>query len=136
MLRVYKLMAAVGSLALLWTMLAVRRTDDAEPFVHRIGAAPGPVKILRFYATSGLLLNGQKAQLCYGVENAKSVRIAPLAGEILPSSRRCLEIGPSHTTHYTILAEGYDGKMATQSLTLAVRGPVEVPMPKVNYAGI
>jgi hypothetical protein len=134
--RVYKLMAAVGTIALLWAILAARRADEGEAFVHRIGTPPGPVRILRFYATSGLLLNGQKAQLCYGVENAKSVRIAPLAGEILPSARRCLEIGPSHTTHYTILAEGYDGKMATQSLTLAVRGPVEVPMPKVNYAGI
>ena len=136
MLRFYKLIAAAGLMALLWSVLAVRRANDVEAYVRRIDTHPGPVKILRFYATSGLLITGQKAQLCYGVENAKSVRIAPLSGEIQPSARRCLEIGPQHTTHYTILAEGYDGMMATQSLTLPVQRPLEAPMPKVNFAGM
>ncbi|MBV9745777.1 MAG: hypothetical protein JO099_18605 [Acidobacteriia bacterium] len=88
----------------------------------------GRVRILRFRASVGALIVGQKAQLCYGVENARSVRIAPVAATVDPSPNRCMEIGPRHTTHYTIMAVGYDGSVATRSLTLAVQAPLpEVP---------
>lgn len=133
MLRVYKLVAAAGPLALLLVVLGSRQ-PNSPVFVPPAGAKPGPVRILRFYASAGMLITGEKAQLCYGVVNAKSVRIAPLLTTISPSTGRCLEIGPKHTTHYTILAEGFDGKMAVQSLTLAVQAPADAPVPKVNYA--
>jgi len=134
MFRFYKLAAAAAVMATLWSVLAVRRQTDAQSFVRPAGAAPRPVRILMFYASSGMLFTGQKAQLCYGVENAKSVSIAPLGGVLTPSSRQCLEIVPKHTTHYTILAEGFDGKVAMQSLTLAVRAPSLTPGPVVNWA--
>lgn len=134
MLHFYKLAAAAGVVAVLWYVVELRRSGDPQAFVQPAGAAPRPVKILRFYASSGLLLTGEKAQLCYGVENAKSVRIAPLGADFAPSMRRCLEIVPKHTTHYTILAEGYDGRVATQSLTLAVRTPADNPKPIVNWS--
>lgn len=133
MLRFYRLFAAAAPLALLWVILGGRH-PNAPVFVPPAGAKPGPVRILRFYASAGMLVTGEKAQLCYGVVNAKSVRIAPLLTVLSPSVGRCLEIGPKHTTHYTILAEGFDGKMAVQSLTLAVQAPPEAPVPKVNYA--
>jgi hypothetical protein len=136
MLRFYKLAAVTGLLAILWSVVALRRTDDLQAFVRPAGAQPGPVRILRFYASAGVLMTGEKAQLCYGVQNAKSVRIAPLLANVVPSVARCLEIVPKHTTHYTILAEGYDGRVAAQSLTLAVQKPAEPPQPKLNYAGI
>jgi hypothetical protein len=98
------------------TALGPRR----ESWVHARGAAPAPVRILRFYSTTGSLTAGEKAMLCYSVENAKEVRIAPFLGNVFFSTNRCLEVGPLHTTHYTILAEGFDGHVATQSLTLAV----------------
>ena len=97
-------------------------------------ARNGQVRILRFYATVGVVLNGEPAELCYGVENAKSVRMSPPIAKLFPSSRRCLEVVPEHTTHYTILAEGYDGKIAMQSLTLPVQTAPEAPPPAVNYA--
>jgi hypothetical protein len=130
----YKLVAAAGVLATLWCVVAVRRSADPQSFVQRADAPPRPVKILMFYASAGMLVTGEKAQLCYGVENAKSVSIAPLTGVVAPATRRCLEIVPKHTTHYTILAEGYDGKVAMQSLTLAVRSPSIGPGPLVNWA--
>lgn len=133
MLRVYKLVAAAGPLALLWVVLGIPQ-PNAPVFVPPAGAKPGPVRILRFYASAGMLVTGETAQLCYGVVNAKSVRIAPLLAALSPSIGRCVEIGPKHTTHYTILAEGFDGRMAVQSLTLAVQAPAEAPVPKVNYA--
>jgi len=134
MLRFYKLIAAAGPLALLWIVLALHQPYD--PVFVRPVAAPGPVRILRFYASAGVLMTGEKAQLCYGVVNAKTVRIAPLMADVFPSTSRCLEIGPKHTTHYTILAEGFDGKMAVKSLTLEVQAPVMAPPPKVNYAAL
>lgn len=96
----------------------------------------GKVRILQFRTSVGALTAGEKAELCYGVANARSVRIAPMAAHIYPSSNRCLEIGPRHTTHYTLMAIGYDGSVATRSLTLAVQAaPVEIPEPR-EYASL
>jgi|SRR5271157_6001365 len=131
--RFDKLLTAAGIVALLWSMVAVR-LPGTDAFVHTAGAKPGPVRILRFYASAGVLLTGEKALLCYGVENAKSVRIAPLLSDVFPAAKRCLEIVPKHTTHYTILAEGYDGKVAMQSLTLAVQASAEPPPMKLQFA--
>jgi hypothetical protein len=95
---------------------------------------PGTVRILRFYASVGVVLTGESAELCYGVENAKSVRISPPVPGVYPSAGRCLQVEPEHTTHYTILAEGFDGKVAVQSLTLPVQTAPQAPAPAVHYA--
>lgn len=90
------------------------------------GSTPGPVRILQFHASVGVLTRGEKALLCYGVQNAKSVRIAPMTGQVDPSPNRCLEVVPEHTTRYTILAVGWDGTVATRSFTLSVES---APLP-------
>jgi hypothetical protein len=42
---------------------------------------------------------------------------------------------PQQTTHYTIMAEGFDGKVATQSLTLPV-SPTPLAPPRIlHFAG-
>jgi len=69
----------------------------------------------------GTLLPGQHAQLCYSVENAKSITISPAISRVYPSAGNCLEIGPDHTTHYTLQAEGFDGTTDTRSFTLSVQ---------------
>jgi len=74
--------------------------------------------------------------LCYGVENARSVHISPPVADLYPTAQRCLEIVPKHTTHYTIWAEGYDGKVATQSLTLPVETIPLIKPWRVNYAAL
>ena len=101
-----KVSLAVALLAAMWG-LSVMDRSERRAWVHPAGAA-GPVRILRFYASAGTLAAGEKAQLCYSVENARSVRISPMIQEIYPSPNHCLEIVPEHTTHYTLLAEGYD----------------------------
>ena len=103
------------------------------------GAAPeagGRVRILQFYASTGIVAAGEKARLCYSVENAKSVRISPMMQEVYPFPNHCLEIEPEHTTHYTLLAEGYDGAVATKSFTLQVEAEETPPPQVVNYAGL
>ena len=119
--RFTRLWAAIGLLMVLWAVTSLRRWEHGS-WVRPIGMRPGPVRIVQFYASVRILTAGDKALLCYGVENAKTVRIAHISQEVYPASNRCLEIVPDHTTHYTILAEGFDGKIVVKSLIL----PVEV----------
>ncbi|MBZ5619755.1 MAG: hypothetical protein LAQ69_13675 [Acidobacteriia bacterium] len=131
--RFTKFWVAIGLLIALWALGTVRRTEPLA-WVRPIGTPPGPVRILQFYASVRSLTAGQSALLCYGVENARSVRIAPISQEVYPSYSRCLEIVPEHTTHYTILAEGFDGKVVMKSFILAVEA-VPVAPRIVSHAG-
>ena len=120
--------SAVCLLLALWA-LSVAPARGPHSWVRPLGSA-GRVRILRFDASVGTLSPGEKAQLCYSVENAKSVRISPWMSGVDPSVSRCIEIGPVRTTHYTIVAEGYDGAIAVRSLTL----PVEPALaPRGNF---
>jgi len=132
--RFTRIWVALGVLLAIWGMAAMRRTDPRAR-VRPLGTRSGPVRILNFYASVGSLTIGQKALLCYGVENAKSVRISPILQGVYPSQSHCVEILPERTTHYTILAEGFDGRVATQSFTLAVQPPIAPPRP-VQYADV
>jgi hypothetical protein len=71
--------------------------------------------------------------LCYGVENARAVTISPPIDQLSPAFSRCLEIAPQHTTHYTLMAEGFDGTVAARSLTLPVQS-MPANSPELQYA--
>lgn len=79
------------------------------------------VKILQFYARDGAITDNQSTVLCYGVVNAKSVRIDPPVADVYPALNRCVDVEPKHETKYTLTAEGKDGKTAVAEFTLAVR---------------
>ena len=132
--RFPSLWIGVALLAAMWGLGSFRQPGKESTY-RPVGTPPGPVKILSFYANVGTLPPGGKALLCYGVENARTVRISPTLPNVYPAHSRCMEIGPERTTHYTILAEGYDGNVATQSFTLPV---LDTPKPqiRVNYAQI
>jgi hypothetical protein len=135
LLRFTRVVAAVVVTVGLWALNSAQR-DDGRAWVRPVGSPAGRVKILQFQASVGALRRGEKALLCYGVENAKSVRISPLFPRIDPSRSRCLEIGPEHTTHYTIMAEGFDGTVATRSLTVPVRSELGPPLAPLQYSRI
>jgi hypothetical protein len=124
----------VGALVLLVAVWSISAVPDSpiRGWIQPVGAPRGPVRILRFYATTGSIAQGDKAQLCYGVENAKSVHISPVVATVLPVANRCLVIVPEHTTHYTILAEGFDGNIVTRFLTLVVETAPPTPRERVN----
>ena len=123
---------AVGLLVALWGLSLVRR-PGGQVWVPPWDAHPGPVRILRFYANVGTLAPGQTAQLCYSVQNARLVRISPMQSA-WRALDRCFEVVPEHTTHYTLMAEGFDGTVATRSFTLSVLSlPVARP-PGLQYA--
>jgi hypothetical protein len=129
-----KFLGGMALLVAVWGVSQLRGPEDGS--WARLPGAPGKVRILQFRASVGALLEGQKAQLCYGVANARSVRIAPMAAAVYPASNRCVEVNPRHTTHYTLMALGYDGSVATRSLTLAVQNvPLELPSP-LKFAGL
>jgi hypothetical protein len=133
LLRFTRLWVALGIVVALWAISSVQDAGS-RVWVRPVGTPPGPVRILQFYASVGTLTPGEKAQLCYGVENARSVRISPDMQGVYPSINHCLEIVPEHTTHYTILAEGFDGAVATRSFTLPVKAVPAGKRMLVNYA--
>jgi hypothetical protein len=131
--RYTKLFVALGLLIGVWVLANMRR--PGKPPVRPIVLNDGPVKILRFYANTGSLNRGEKTLLCYGVENARTVKITPDVEPITPSFNRCLEISPTHTTHYTLIAEGFDGKEAAQSVTVPVTDGPPPPPQILHFAG-
>ena len=78
-------------------------------------------EILNFYAVPGEIRRGGSAQLCYGVSNAKTVRLEPQTAEVWPSQARCVEVAPKKDTTYTLTAEDGHGNTHTSSLTVTVR---------------
>ncbi len=84
------------------------------------GAAGAAVRITQFYASPGTLPKGERAVICYGVENARSVRIEPPVETLKPALTRCFWIEPERDTTYRLFAAGADGAEVTESLTVRV----------------
>src|SRR6266545_3695743 len=129
--RFTRIFVAAGLLLGLWALVRARTADPAK----MTAGAAGPVKILQFYANVGMLNMGEKALLCYGVENARSVELSPKVEALKPALSRCVEVAPLHTTHYTLMAEGFDGKVAIQSITLTVNPAPPRPPQILHFAG-
>jgi hypothetical protein len=84
---------------------------------------PEPVRITQFYASDPKLPRGVKGSLCYGVENAEKVDLAPPVDAMWPSHVRCIEISPKQNTTYTLTAYGADGSRATKTAEVVVGAP-------------
>lgn len=61
--------------------------------------------------------------LCYGVENAKSVKLAPAVADVWPAMSRCVEVSPRESTTYTLTAGNESGQEASQSARVEVGAP-------------
>src|SRR5579872_5254629 len=104
-----------------------------KAFLNTYGGSA--VKILQFYARDGHLVEGRSTVLCYGVLNAKAVRIQPAVDGVSPALNRCVEVAPLHDTRYTLTAEGDDGRSISESFDLAVV-PDEESLPHIKSFGI
>ena len=106
-----------------------RRIETAAAEAARVKAqreiaqieGDGQVKILQFYATPGLISRGQKALVCYGTVNARSVRLDPPVEPMYPALSRCFAVTPPRDTRYTLVAENAKGDSAKQSFVLQVK---------------
>jgi len=92
--------------------------ERAAEFERTYGATA--VKILMFYAREASLTEGTPSVICYGVVNAKSVRIEPPVEGVSVSPNRCVEVAPERDTRYTLTAGGSDGHTVSESFVLPV----------------
>ena len=76
--------------------------------------------IQAFYANPGAVHRGDTVQLCYGVANAKTVKLEPQENPVWPSYSRCVDVKPTKTTTYTLTVDDGAGNTKTQSLEVKV----------------
>ena len=77
--------------------------------------------ILNFYATPSQIHPGEAMQLCYGVSNAKEVKLDPPVASVWPSVTRCVAASPRKETTYTLTAVDAQGNTKTAALTVKVK---------------
>ncbi len=79
------------------------------------------VRIVQFYAMSGEMTDAEQNIVCYGVQNAASVKIDPPIEEMWPSMTRCFWVEPRQDTTYTLTATGFDGSTTSASFQVRVK---------------
>ncbi len=78
-------------------------------------------EILQFYAMPAAIQHGDVVHLCYGVSNAKAVKLEPQTDGVWPSLNHCVIVTPAKDTTYTLTATDANGQTKTQSVSVAVR---------------
>jgi len=76
--------------------------------------------IQSFYASPGAIHKGESVQLCYGVANAKTVKLEPQPNAVWPSYARCVSVSPAKNTTYTLTISDASGNTKTESLQVKV----------------
>jgi hypothetical protein len=77
--------------------------------------------IQSFYASPGAIHKGESVQLCYGVANAKNVKLEPQPNAVWPSYARCVNVSPAKSTTYTLTISDASGNTKTQALEVVVK---------------
>lgn len=97
---------------------AERQAEENRKVAELYGG--NELKVLNFYATAGPLQRGESAQLCYGVNNAQSVKIEPDLHNVPAAYSNCVKIEPKKTTTYTLTATDKAGNTQQAVLTVPV----------------
>jgi hypothetical protein len=95
---------------------AAAQREDAQKTYDTLGGSE--FKILSFYASPGVIHRGDTVEMCYGVSNAKTVKLDPPEANVWPSNDRCVQVSPKKSTTYTLTAD--DGKGNTKNATLTI----------------
>jgi len=77
--------------------------------------------ILSFYASPAVIRRGESARLCYGVPNAKTVKLEPQPQPVWPSTAHCVDVSPAKSITYTSTVEDAAGKTLSQDVEIKVR---------------
>lgn len=96
-----------------------RKIDNTKKVIDLAGGET--LKVLNFYPDPKILQRGGKGRLCYGVANARAVKLDPTVEAIWPSLGRCIDISPTAETTYTLTATDAQGRTATESVVVRVR---------------
>lgn len=100
------------------TQQAEKQRQSDQAAIEQLGGSELAIQML--YATPQIH-RGETAQICFGVANAKSVKLEPQDNPIWPSHSLCVDVKPKKTTTYTLTATGSDGKSVSQQVSVAVR---------------
>ena len=77
--------------------------------------------IQSFYASPGVVHRGESVQLCYGVANAKTVKLEPQTNPVWPSYARCVDVTPKKDTTYTLTIADASGNTKSATVSVKVR---------------
>jgi hypothetical protein len=95
-----------------------QRAED-RAVIDQLGGSALAIRSL--YISPSTIHHSETAQLCYDVDNAKTVTLDPPVAEVWPSHTRCFDVSPKKTTDYTLTIADSSGKAASQTVHLEVR---------------
>jgi hypothetical protein len=95
-----------------------KQWEDDRLALEQLGGKD--LAIQTFYASPGVIKRGESAQLCYGVANAKAVKLEPQPNAVWPSYARCVSVSPTKSTTYTLTVSDASGNTRAQSLRVTV----------------
>ena len=98
---------------------AQKQTENDKVALEQLGGKE--MAIQSFYASPGVVKRGQSVQLCYGVANAKTIKLEPQSNPVWPSYARCVDVAPKKDTTYTLTIEDGAGHSQSQQLEVKVR---------------
>ena len=98
---------------------AEKRREDDRQAIEQLGGSQLSIRSL--YVTPSTVAPGETAQLCYDVDNAKTVTLDPPVAEVWPSHSRCVDLKTRKPTTYTLTIADSAGKTLSQSVELKVR---------------
>lgn len=106
----------------------LERSEPAPPKARALPGVPAELntselKILNFYVPAAAAVRGEETLLCYGVLNARSVKLTPPLTDLSPSIARCVYITLDKATELTLTATGKDGLEASRSFVIGTTEP-------------
>ena len=96
-----------------------KQLDADRQTIDQLGGKE--LAIQSFYASAGVIHRNETVQLCYGVANAKTVKLEPQDNPVWPSYNRCVEVAPKKDTTYTLTIQDAAGHTQTQTLDIKVK---------------
>src|SRR5258708_38353956 len=69
--------------------------------------------IQNFYASPGMIHRGETVQMCYGVPNAKTVKLDPKSNPVWPPYPRSVDAPPTKSTPHTLTIADAAGNTRT-----------------------
>jgi hypothetical protein len=126
-----------------WTWIQRHEATLRMERAHRTAAAAPAAEagdspaITAFYARAGEMTDAERNLVCYGVRNARSVRLDPPVEQLEPARNRCFWVEPRQDTTYTLFVEGLDGREESASFRVRVRpAPAHIDFVAVSHSEV
>lgn len=100
--------------------LAARQAEQRQEEARQIFGSGG-LSFRTWSADKAMVHAGESVNICYGIVDAKTVKIDPPVADLKPSYLHCFPVEPKQTTTYKITAEDGKGHKASEQLTIQVK---------------